>query len=53
MTGVGGALILGLVVGFLFGWNVSRWWTFVLLGRIEAWLLRGRARSYRTRRRRR
>ena len=45
-----GALLVGLVLGIVVGFQLGTWYLPALLGRIEAWAIRGRVRNYRRRR---
>lgn len=44
------ALLIGLVVGIVAGFRVGTWYLPAMLGKIEAWALRGRIKQYRRRR---
>ena len=51
MTGhMWAALLVGLVVGIAAGFRLGTWYLPALLGKIEAWALRGRIKQYRRRR---
>ena len=44
------ALLAGLVVGIAAGFRLGTWYLPAMLGKIEAWALRGRIKQYRRRR---
>jgi uncharacterized membrane-anchored protein YhcB (DUF1043 family) len=51
MTGhMWAALLIGLVVGIIAGFRLGTWYLPAMLGKIEAWALRGRIKQYRRRR---
>jgi hypothetical protein len=51
MTGhMWAALLVGLAVGIIAGFRLGTWYLPAMLGKIEAWALRGRIKQYRKRR---